>query len=115
MPSLTQTRLQRAAGDEPAERRPGVVSSPLAGRRARLEAALAEPAASRHGVDDASLYLYRRTAAPFEQRRMRLQDMVFSPVRKSMTLTVTTACRSPVSRSERTLTGSMWRAVNGRV
>ena len=106
-----RARLE-AALTGPAERGPqagpGAVPTPLADRRARLEAALTGPAASRHSVDDASLYLYRRTAAPFEQRQMRLQDMVFHPVRKGMTLAVTTACQS---RSDRTLTASLWGAV----
>ena len=61
----------------------------LAERKAELEAALMETGAGRGdggaGPDDASLHLYRRTAATFEQRRMRLQDMVFHPVRSGMT------------------------------
>ena len=60
----------------------------LAERKAELEAALMETGAGRGdgapGPDDASLHLYRRTAASFEQRRMKLQDMVFHPVRRRM-------------------------------
>ncbi|KAF0287391.1 [F-actin]-monooxygenase MICAL3 [Amphibalanus amphitrite] len=57
----------------------------LAQRKAELEAALMETGGGGSdggtGPDDASLHLYRRTAASFEQRRMKLQDMVFHPGR----------------------------------